>query len=390
MPSVDLRSHGEKRNIVVIGGSYAGTKAVELIAARMHPTHRTILIEPHSHFHHLYALPRYAVVHGFEHHAFIPYFAMFKSLPPDATEVVQARVTTIHLGFVELDCGEPIPYEYLIIATGTRLVSPGTLDVKGKAEGVAFLQQHQRRVERANKIVVAGGGAVGIQLATDIKDYYPTKSVTLVHSRSRLMHKFHPKLHELISARAEELGIQVVLNKRVLIPADGFPDDGSEFDVELSTDLCLRADMVICASGQTPLSAPLQTLAPGCITPTGFISVKPTLQLADQTYPNVFAIGDVADTQDQKAAKRGVQHAHVVAQNIACLAVEGLDAVLSEYSHVPWMIRMSLGMTRELHFSDPVIDSDEPLWRLSDEGYIGSSSLKVWSSKAPGIKNYFL
>ena len=142
---------------------FTGTKAVELVAARMHPTHRTILIEPHSHFHHLYALPRYSVVHGFEHRAFIPYSAMFKDLPLDATQVVQARVTAIHSDRVELDCGEPISYEYLIIATGTYAPPPSTLNVKGKADGIALLQRNQRRVEGANKIVVVGGGAVGVR-----------------------------------------------------------------------------------------------------------------------------------------------------------------------------------------------------------------------------------
>ncbi|KAI9456055.1 FAD/NAD-P-binding domain-containing protein [Lactarius psammicola] len=390
MPSVELRSRHQRGNIVVIGGSYAGTKAVELIAARMHPTHRTILVEPHSHFHHLYALPRYSVVHGFEHRAFIPYSAMFKDLPPDATEVVRSRVTAIYPDRVELDCGEPISYEYLIIATGTCSTPPSTLDVKGKADGIAFLQRHQRRVERANQIVVVGGGAVGVQLATDIKDYYTSKSVTLVHSRSRVMHKFHPKLHDLISARAEELGVKMVLNERVKVPADGFPDDGSEFDVDLLSGSHLRADLVIRATGHTPISPPLHSLAPECITPDGFISVRPTLQLANTAYPRIFAIGDVADTKNQKAARRAVQHAHVVAENIARLATGKSDAALSEYSQVPWRICISLGLTRELHFSDPATEVGDPQWRLSDEGYIGGSSLKMWRRKAPGVENYYI
>jgi NADH dehydrogenase FAD-containing subunit len=85
-------------------------------------------------------------------------------------------------------------------------------------------------------------------LATDIKDYYSSKSVTLVHSRSRVMHKFHPKLHELISARAQELGIKLVLKERVKVPEHGFPDDGSEFDVDLLSGSSLRADLLVRAA----------------------------------------------------------------------------------------------------------------------------------------------
>ena len=59
------------------------------------------------------------------------------------------------------------------------------------------------------------------------------------------MHKFHPQLHELISERAEELGIKMVLDERVQVPEDGFPIDGTEFDVDLLSGSSLRADLVV-------------------------------------------------------------------------------------------------------------------------------------------------
>ena len=72
--------------------------------------------------------------------------------------------------------------------------------------------------------------------------------------------------------------------------------------------------------------------------------MRPTLQLADPAYPTVFVIGDVADTKNQKAARRGGQHAYVVAENIARLAAGHSDTALSEYPQVPWRICMSLGL----------------------------------------------
>ena len=43
------------------------------------------------------------------------------------------------------------------------------------------------------------------ELTTDIKDYYKDKRVTLVHSRDRLMHKFHRTLHvvRLVNFRSD-------------------------------------------------------------------------------------------------------------------------------------------------------------------------------------------
>jgi apoptosis-inducing factor 2 len=73
-------------------------------------------------------------------------------------------------------------------------------------------------------------------------------------------------------------------------------------------------------TGAVPLSAPLESLSPDAIDPlTKFVKVKPTLQIDGESsipYPNVFAIGDVADTGAHKAARPGVAQAQVVATNI--------------------------------------------------------------------------
>lgn len=84
-------------------------------------------------------------------------------------------------------------------------------------------------------------------MATDTKEYYPDKSVTLIHSRPHLMNKYHPKFHELIMDRCNELGIEVITNDRVKIPAGGFPVDSSaRFDVELTSGKKVPADFVVC------------------------------------------------------------------------------------------------------------------------------------------------
>lgn len=82
-------------------------------------------------------------------------------------------------------------------------------------------------------------------MATDIKDYFPHKHVTLVHSRPLLMNKFHPKLHEIIMDRAKELGIDVVLGKRAKLAPSGFPQDGSEFEVTFAEGSPIKSDFAV-------------------------------------------------------------------------------------------------------------------------------------------------
>ena len=77
-----------------------------------------------------------------------------------------------------------------MVATGTRLSPPSTLPGSEKLEGTTWLRKHAQKVARSMQIVVIGGGAVGVQMATDIKELYPQKSVVLVHSRKNVMNKF--------------------------------------------------------------------------------------------------------------------------------------------------------------------------------------------------------
>lgn len=88
-------------------------------------------------------------------------------------------------------------------------------------------------------------------MSTDIKELYPSKNVTLVHSRNQIMNNFHHKLHETIEARAKVLGINLVLGHRVVIPAEGFPNDGSTFNVKLLDGSELSADLAVSVSTNT-------------------------------------------------------------------------------------------------------------------------------------------
>lgn len=125
------------KNVLVIGGSYIGTRAALELATALPPTHRVLLVEPHSHFQHLFAFPRFAVVPGLEHKAFIPYDRFFssKGVSDERGQIVRASVDSLRRDAVVLDRevagSKELPYDYAVIATGTKLPPPGTLKVEG-------------------------------------------------------------------------------------------------------------------------------------------------------------------------------------------------------------------------------------------------------------------
>ncbi|BGP18292.1 hypothetical protein JCM10213v2_006352 [Rhodosporidiobolus nylandii] len=46
------------RNVVILGGSYAGSRAAELLSRTLPSSHRVVVIDRQSHFNHLYLHPR--------------------------------------------------------------------------------------------------------------------------------------------------------------------------------------------------------------------------------------------------------------------------------------------------------------------------------------------
>ncbi|KAI0419699.1 hypothetical protein F5X98DRAFT_69863 [Xylaria grammica] len=386
------------RNIIVVGGSYVGVATTQGLANILPSTHRVLLIEPHSHFHHLFAFPRFAIAPTYEHKAFIPYSGTFAAAPnPDRHHVVRARVSALHRDHVVLDRewqgAREIPYEYLVVATGTKLRAPGTMTDDDKPLSVKYLQEYQQRLKNAKSVAIVGGGAVGVQMATDLKEIYPDKDITLVHSRDQLMPVYHSKLSDIIKARCRELGVKLVLGSRVNIPEDEFQNaSGGPITVSLQNGSTLQADVVIPATGQTPNTQFFSTLPASSedslVNPAnGFVRVKPTLQLRDARYPHLFAVGDVADSGAHKAARPGAAQAQVVAKNILAL-VEGRPP--SENIEVnPAAIHLTLGLTKNLIFRNPdtAKGDTEPSIVPRDDGTLDMNIDGVWNRRGVPVKS---
>lgn len=82
-------------------------------------------------------------------------------------------------------------------------------------------------------------------MATDIKERFPAKSVTLVHSRLHVLNRFHSKLHDIAAKRFEQLGIKLILGDRAVIPHEGFPLHDKEFEIELKSGKKIPSDFAV-------------------------------------------------------------------------------------------------------------------------------------------------
>lgn len=234
-----------------------------------------------------------------------------------------------------------IPYTHLVYALGSHLPDPLRTVARTKPEGVSWMLHAQQNVKDAQRIVLVGGGALGVEYATDIKSVYPDKDVTLIHSRQRLLPNFDERIHEIARARLEELGVNLVLGERLALK-EGCPQGSTTaLDPEEGTDgethpgqpkpirkpsdalqsglkrvrttggkefIC---DLLMLCTGQQPNSTLMAGLSPTSVDPhTRLIRVHPTLQVAlpppEEAMPGPFdarpPCGDCDCFLDKKAA----------------------------------------------------------------------------------------
>lgn len=133
------------------------------------------------------------------------------------------------------------------------------------------------------------------------------------------------------------------------MPTSGLEPNATS--IELQNGTKISADVIIPAVGQTPNTQFLSDLPSSSedslINPANrFIRVRPTLQFQDPKYPNIFAVGDIADSGAHKAARPGAAQAAVVAKNVLAM-VEGKEPTEKIVVSPPG-IHLSLGLVRKI------------------------------------------
>ncbi|KAF5367959.1 hypothetical protein D9758_004355 [Tetrapyrgos nigripes] len=462
------------KTIAILGGAYAGAPAAARLAAGLPKRWRIVVIDKNTHINHVYVMPRYAVLGGHEHKAFCPRINFFQLLPNPSSlhssekqpaydkenhphlilnaEVLALTPTHVTLNKSFPEHGFPtteIRYDYLLYALGSKLPAPldlwgalpGSIPVsaepeesKGlperyngtKTEGITWLKTHQKVIEDAQRILVVGGGALGIQFATDIAHIHPRKSVILLHSREKLLPRFDSEMHSEIRLALESLGVDVILNER-LADRDAPPKYNEKGQRVLKTikGREIVADLVLMCTGQTPNTSILKAMDPATVNPhSGLAYVLKTMQLAVQPqyssitsgeeialqnlsldskdhsidstlrvatpYPHIFVAGDTADAFGAIAAGHTAHfQAEVAADNIlnlievrerheqlvekgGNLAYCKGDEELREYVPTPPAIKVSLGL------NDSITQSNGIIGKKSD-GVDDLNAAAVWA-----------
>ena len=285
---------------------------------------------------------------------------------------IRARVAGLDPAIQQVlfdDGRPPLAYDALSINIGSTPRGMDTPGVRGHAVPTRPLGLLLKRVHHFEenhcadgqplRIVIVGGGAAGVELAFAMHsrwgDRFAPVGITLVESNSTLLTGHQPRVARITGQYLEAKGITCLTGLRV----SGVDESGVHFEEHPS----MPCDFLLWATGGAPPDLLRHTNLE--TSETGFIRVRPTLQVMD--HDNVFAAGDCIEFESRPLPKSGVyavREGPVLARNIhAFLENRRLVAYKPQASALALLMtgtRNAVASRRHTAFHGPWV------WRLKD------------------------
>ncbi|GMF46743.1 unnamed protein product [Phytophthora fragariaefolia] len=382
--------------IVIVGGGQAGINCAQNLAKTLTEADNTevVVLEKSGHFYHTLGAARACVDADYAKNMFVPYdnaipksssgfvrieHAVATGISPDKKEI------SFHpIGADDKKSGkaEKLHFDYLVLATGSTYTVPIKQDPEDytRATTEAKLQEVRSEIEKAGKILIVGGGAVGCEMAGQIKAKYPDKNVTILEAHNELICKnklsdsFYSKLHASLDA----MNVNVILGERLAerLPGNSFEkrtlhtDKGTEieFDIQL---LC---------GGFHPVSDIVQGMDPSLITEQGSIKVNELLQLDDEKYSNIFALGDSSNHETPKMAFWAADQGKFLAAQLAAVVQKKQDGFNKPYPKVTTeavILPVGNGGVSQLPIWGGVVVGDWVTWMIKAKDFMAG---RTWGS----------
>jgi len=327
--------------VVIVGAGFAGINAVKALAS--YPVEVTLIDKKNYHTFYPLLYQVSAAELTSEQIAF-PIRSFLRKY--DDTDFILGEVTGLdrERNFVVLDDQNSIPYDYLILATGSKpffFGTPGaeqhcmTIDTLQNGEKLrsqvlasfekATRVEYQDRKKELLRFVIIGAGPTGVEYAAALAELidgplrkdFPHLDMTeveiiLVDALNSVLPRIDAdKIQQIAKKRLHDLGVTIRLNAEV--------DAVTEERVKFKNGDAITAETKIWTAGVT--TSPIFKEWGLPVTDRGDIIVQDTLQLTDSH--NEFAIGDIARLENSdplpKLAPVAIQQGEVAGKNIGRL-----------------------------------------------------------------------
>ncbi|GAB9464462.1 Pyridine nucleotide-disulfide oxidoreductase [Globisporangium polare] len=354
--------------IVIIGAGPAGLMFAVSLASSLTPSDNVevVVLERSAYMYHTDGTPRAYTTASFVPKLFIPRDNAIPKAAASFVKIVRAVAIKISaeprsevvyrkIGNDDKEVvGQDVTlvFDYLVIATGSSYCTPikQPANAYSRAATEAQLKEVREHIEKAQRILVIGGGTVGCEVAGDIAAKFPNKKVTILNASPILLgnnnvpDRFRNKLHDGL----KKLNVQLILGERLVTTTEGEERmTGNCFEKRtLVTDRGSRieADIQLFCGGFRPMAKLVQEMDPSMVDDQGFVKVNPQLQLADSRYGHIFALGDASNNPSPKLTSAAVKQAKFLAGEFVTVLRKKQSAFTTPFPTIEGeMMGISLG-----------------------------------------------
>jgi NADH dehydrogenase FAD-containing subunit len=306
----------QKKNVVIIGGSFAGLSAAHYFLRHVLPSlpykgdYHLNIVDTSKDFMYRFATPRAVVSAKLmpTSNFFFPIADAFQQYNSKTYTFINAKAVaidtsarTITLNY-EKTGAEPheLSYHALALATGTRTLSP-LFSLHTTRDGAEdALKELHKRLPQARSILISGGGPTGVETAGELGEYLNGRTSWFLSKNKKSQVKIRllsggkkilPRLRPAIAKQAEkylaQVGVEVIHGRRAISSRDH--DDGTT-TVVLENGEVITTDIYIPAAGVQPNT---EWLPHTLLNEKGYIHTNRVTLRVDDAGPRVYALGDV-------------------------------------------------------------------------------------------------
>lgn len=230
-----------------------------------------------------------------------------------------------------------------VLATGSAFVNPLMRAADGTvASRKALYQRYSARIAASTRILIVGGGPIGVEIAGEISEAMPEKVITLIDRGERILKGSSEKLAQQASRVLEQRGVTIITGEGPLTQpsTDPFAEAGT---VVTDAGRAIDYDLLIWATGGRPRTEFMRPGFAGLLDGAGRIKVDPELRVIG--LEAVFALGDINDVRENKMAVHILGQVKTAEANIrATLTGSGTLSAYKAKTGNPMML-LALGQT---------------------------------------------
>ncbi|KAH8178586.1 pyridine nucleotide-disulfide oxidoreductase domain-containing protein [Sarocladium implicatum] len=314
----------DKKNIVILGSSYAGLSVAHYLLRHAIPklpsssSYTVVLVSPSKTWYLRPASPRALITDDAfpQEDLFKPIEPLFTRYPKENFRFVHGKATKWDTDarsvVIDLSDGtngqETVSYHSLVVATGSGTPSPLMGIHDGDAELKKQWASFRTGLASAKHIVIAGGGPTGVETAAELGEHLngkpgwfagklkdPKVKITVV-AGNRLIPVLRPALADKAEPMLAKLGVSVLTGTKVQGVSP--PDAGTKTNVATKTTVTLSdgktldADLYIPSTGYIPST----TFVPSSLLGAdGRIKTDSATLRVPDAGDRVYALGDCSD-----------------------------------------------------------------------------------------------